>query len=135
MLTTKQQATLRAVIDSVIPPDEYPGGWEAGVGDFILNLLEHDARELQPSYAAWLDGVEAEALVRTGRSFSELDASQQTALLQAIEANDLRADWSTDPAFFAQVTEHCAEGFYSDPGNLGNRDQVAWQMIRFEVNI
>jgi hypothetical protein len=126
MLTTKQQATLRAVIDSVIPPDEYPGGWEAGVGDFILNLLTHDA---------WLDGVEAEALVRSQRSFAELEPSQQTALLQAIEAKDLQADWPTDPAFFAQVTEHCAEGFYSDPGNLGNRDARSWQMIRFEVNI
>jgi hypothetical protein len=135
MLTTKQQATLRAVIDSVIPPDEYPGGWEAGVGDFILNLLTHDARDLQPSYAAWLDGVEAEALVRSQRSFAELEPSQQTALLQAIEAKDLQADWPTDPAFFAQVTEHCAEGFYSDPGNLGNRDARSWQMIRFEVNI
>lgn len=135
MLTTKQQATLRAVIDSVIPPDEDPGGWEAGVGDFILNLLSHHARDLQPSYAAWLDGVEAEALIRTGQSFSQLDPSQQTSLLQAIEANDLQANWTIDAAFFAQVTEHCAEGFYSDPGNLGNRNQIAWQMIRFEVNI
>jgi hypothetical protein len=29
--------------------------------------------------------------------------------------------------------EHSAEGFYSDPGNGGNRDNIAWKMIGFEV--
>jgi hypothetical protein len=31
------------------------------------------------------------------------------------------------------LAEHCAEGFYSDPGNGGNHSESAWKMIGFEV--
>ena len=31
IFTPRQQATLRALVDRIIPPDDFPGGWEAGV--------------------------------------------------------------------------------------------------------
>ena len=31
------------------------------------------------------------------------------------------------------IVEHCAEGFYSNPENGGNKDGIAWEMIGFEV--
>jgi gluconate 2-dehydrogenase gamma chain len=31
------------------------------------------------------------------------------------------------------LVNHTMEGFYSDPGNGGNRDAVSWKMIGFEV--
>ncbi len=127
--------TLHAAIDRIIPPDDFPGGVEAGVADYLLRQLERDLAHLAADYPRFIDGLEAEAQQAHGQAFHELDAAQQDALLTRVERNDLRADWPLDAAaFFAQFAEHCAEGYYSDPGNGGNRDMVAWRMIGYEVN-
>ena len=70
-----------------------------------------------------------------GMDFAALGEAQQDALLTRVEQGEVRTDWSIDAAgFFAQFAEHCAEGFYSDPGNGGNRDGVSWRMIGYEVS-
>lgn len=125
--------TLQAVVDRIIPPDEYPGGWGAGVGDYLLRQLQGDLRGEVEHYRQGLDAIEAEALARQS-SFAALDAHAQDALLSSIERGDVRTQWPLNPAlFFTMLVEHCMEGFYSDPGNGGNRDEIAWRMIGFEV--
>ena len=79
-----------------------------------------------------LEALEAEAQHSASMSFAALPASKQDALLCQIETGDVGLPWPIDPAeFFQTVVQHVAEGFYSDPGNGGNRDGVAWQMIGF----
>ena len=135
MFDDAQLACLRATLDTIIPPDDYPSAWEAGVGDYLQRQLRGDLADKLPAYRAWLAGLDAEALAIHSQAFAELSLAERTALLARIEAGELTADWSLDPAgFFRQIAEHCAEGYYSDPGNGGNRDGVAWRMIGFEVS-
>jgi hypothetical protein len=134
MLTPEQLTILQAVINRIIPPDDDPGGWEAGVGDYLMAQFKRDLKPLLPQYRQALDALEAEALSFVGRSFVRLDTDAQDALLRQVERGNTETRWPVDPAaFFKLLVEHCAEGYYSDPGNGGNRDQVAWQMIGFEV--
>lgn len=124
--------TLHSLMDRIIPPDEDPGAWQAGVGDYITRQLQGDLRGELARYQAGLDALEAEARARARTSFSALPPAEQDALLRQVEAGEVLAPWATDPArFFQMVVEHVAEGFYSDPGNGGNRDGAAWQMIGF----
>ncbi|WP_395140636.1 gluconate 2-dehydrogenase subunit 3 family protein [Armatimonas sp.] len=71
MLTDTQRATLAAFADTVIPPNDAPGGAEAGAVAFVESLL---ARELAPraaEYTAFLD-----RLAKTGMNFpAELQAT------------------------------------------------------------
>jgi len=134
MLTPKQIQTLRSVIDCVIPPDEFPGGWEAGVGDYLLRQFERDLRPQLEMYRAGLDALDQEAQARTGQPFAELTPEAQTTLLEQIEQGKVITDWPIAPAdFFRQLVDHAMEGYYGDPGNGGNRDAIAWKMIGFEV--
>lgn len=134
MLELRQQLTLQALVDTIIPEDDYPGGWESGVGDYLLGQLESDLSDCLASYRDWLDALEIEADKVFRRPFAELDLASRTALLEAIEQGDIKSDWSLDQAsFFAEIVEHCTEGFYADPGNGGNRDGAAWAMVGFEV--
>ena len=134
MFTASQLATLRALVDRIIPPDDFPGGWEAGVGEYLARQFERDLRHQLERYRAGLDALEAEALASAGLSFAALEASAQDALLGRVEAGDVTRQWPLDPAaFFRDAVEHAAEGFYGDPGNGGNRDAVAWRMIGFQV--
>jgi hypothetical protein len=132
MLSPAHLATLRALLDRIIPPDEDPGAWEAGVGDYLLRQFDGDLRAEVDHYRAGLEALEAEALAAAGSPFSTLSPDQQDAVLRRVEAGDVVHAWPVDPAqFFALAVQHAIEGYYSDPGNGGNRDGAAWRMIDF----
>ena len=135
MFDEQQQQTLHAAIDRIIPEDEFPGGVEAGVCDYLLRQLGADLAHMAGDYVRFVDALNAEAQAAQGMDFTALGEAQQDALLTRVEQGEVRADWPIDAAsFFAQFAEHCAEGFYSDPGNGGNRDGVSWRMIGYEVS-
>ena len=134
MLDDSQLRCLEALLDAIIPPDDFPGAVDAGVGDYLLRQLAGDLSALLPTYQQWLRDLEAESRAIRGRSFAELDLAERTTLLKSVELGEVAADWSLEPApFFRQIVEHCAEGYYSDPDNGGNRDGIGWQMIGYEV--
>ena len=134
MLTEPQLATLRALVDRIIPADDFPSGWQAGVGDYLAGQFERDLRSQLDRYRAGLDALDAEAQAGSGARFAELNPEEQDALLRRVEAGAVATDWPIDPvAFFRVAVDHAMEGFYSDPSNGGNRDGIAWRMIGFEV--
>jgi len=134
MFNETQQKTLRAALDCLIPPDDFPGAWDAGVGDYIQRLLGGELVHLQIFYHNGLDALDAEARARYKRGFAELSSRRQEKLLKAVEEGEVEALWPI-PArqFFTLINRHAAEGFYSDSGNGGNRDAASWEMIGFQV--
>ena len=132
MFSTSQLATLHSLMDRIIPPDQDVGAWEAGVGDYLTRQLNGDLRAELPTYQAGLEALDVEAQAGAQTSFAALPAAEQDALLHRIEAGKVTHAWSIDPAqFFQMVVQHVAEGYYSDPGNGGNRNGAAWQMIGY----
>jgi hypothetical protein len=132
-LTETEQTILQAVVDRIIPPDDYPGAWEAGVGDYIARQLEGDLRSMLRMVRDGLTALDAEAVAQYGHSFIDLDAEQQDGLLRHVEAGNVKTSWPVSPArCFAQWVHLTGEGYYSDPGNGGNRNGVAWEMIGFK---
>jgi hypothetical protein len=135
MLTEYQMNTLRAAVNRIIPADDYPAGWEGGVGDYLSRQFTTDLQPLLPTYAAGLDSLDAESQIVYNLSFALLTDADQDALLAKVEVGEVRSVWLVDPiVFFRMLVNHCAEGYYSDPGNGGNGDEIAWKMIGFEVN-
>lgn len=125
---------LRALLDAIIPADDFPSAWEAGVGDYLQRQLAGDLAKALPDYRAWLAQLTAEARAHYGRGFAQLRLSERTGLLRRIEADEVQTQWAIAPGgFFREIVEACAEGYYSDPGNGGNRDGIAWRMVGFEV--
>jgi len=132
MLSPAQLTTLRSLMDRIIPPDEDLGAWDAGVGDYLARQFNRDLRDYLIIYRVGLEALEAEALSSAQEGFAALPATEQDALLRRIEAGDVVHQWPIDPArFFQAVVQHVVEGYYSDPGNGGNRDAAAWRMIGF----
>jgi hypothetical protein len=134
MLTEPQRAALRALVDRIIPADDFPGGWDAGVGDYLDRQFGGDLSESLDLYRGGLDALDVEARATAGVGFVALAPTAQDDVLRRVEVGDVATDWPVDPAdFFRAATEHAAEGYYGDPGNGGNRDGVSWRMIGFEV--
>jgi hypothetical protein len=134
MLNEHQLTILEIVVNVIIPADDDPGGWEAGVGDYLLHQFEGDLKPVLPTYEQGLLALDAEAEAVAGKHLADLDRQKQEAFMTKIEQGQVQTLWPVDPvAFFAMLVEHCAKGFYSDSGNYGNRDRASWKMIGFEV--
>ena len=121
-------------MNRIIPQDDFPDAWEAGVGDYLARQFERDLRSQVETYHLGLEALEAESQALAGKGFTELDTSAQDVILSRLEAGQVTLSWLVDPTeFFHMVIEHVMEGYYSDPGNGGNRDSMAWRMIGFET--
>ena len=132
MLTTSHWNTLRSLMNRIIPQDDYPNAWDASVGDYLRRQFERDLRHQADTYRLGLESLEAESYTLAGKGFSELDDSMQDTILSQIETGRVMSAWAVNPTeFFQMVIEHVMEGYYSDPGNGGNRDGIAWKMIGF----
>src|SRR5947209_8833031 len=86
MLSPSQMTTLRTLMGRIIPADDDPGAWEAGVGDYLLRQLSGDLRPVVDSYRAGLDALEAEAKTSAGASLAALSPAEQDALMRRIES-------------------------------------------------
>ena len=133
LLTQAQAETLRAAVDRILPADEYPSGWEAGVGDYFAHLLTREAPLLFPTQQG-LDALDVEARATESAAFAALTPDAQDRLLARVEAGKVRAEWPLPaPAFFRRLVSQVMEGYYADPGNGGNRDGVGWRMVGYRV--
>jgi gluconate 2-dehydrogenase gamma chain len=120
-LEPSELLTLRAALDRIIPEDDFPSATELGCDDYIERLM-HRQFWLTDAYRAGLGLLD---VLSAPKRFCELDLAAQDAALIKLEGN----------AFFDLVVQHAMEGYYSDPGNGGNRDGLAWKMVGFEVTL
>ena len=133
LLDAPQIETLRAAVDRILPADDAPSGWEAGLGGFFALLLARESRFLLPTLSG-LDALDAEARAAGGASFAALTPDAQDALLSRVEAGEVRAEWPLDAAdFFHRLVSQAMEGFYADPSNGGNKDGAGWKMVGYRV--
>ena len=143
-LNVSQARTLEAIADQVIPPDDFPGGKEAGVLYFIDNALAGWRGQDRWDYVAGLEGVDESSQIMFGDKFADLDSDQQIKVLEALERGEARGEiWrrfqisegrdggSSSQRFFNLVIRHAMEGYYSHPKYGGNKDSKSWTMIGY----
>jgi hypothetical protein len=127
---------LRALLDRLIPADDFPGAVGAGVEHYIIRQLAGDLLPKFSVVAGGLRELECEAGARHSRSFLALTAAEQDALLLDLESGRTRYRWQGAPKiFFDLMVNLAAEGFYADPGNGGNQGSVSWKMIGYDPGV
>jgi gluconate 2-dehydrogenase gamma chain len=130
-LSPAQLRTLEAFVDRLIPKDDLgPGATECGVAVYINRSL---GDYLVPEKAVFIAGLEAtDAFARRteDRSFADLSADKQDALLTAID-NGTAAGFPDARAFFGRVRRLALEGMFGDPSYGGNRNFAGWDLIRY----
>ncbi len=127
--------TLTAVINCLIPPDDFPGAYEAGVCDYLERIFRTDLATQSEFFRAGLNGIENEAVSSFNSPFADLTVDQQISILAAIESGDVKTSWPISPSrFFELLVNTTAEGYYSDPQQGGNRGGISWVMTGFEAS-
>lgn len=134
VLTSHQVATLGAIADQLIPPDQDPGARDAGAVFYIDRVLAGEQKDKRPLYSSGLVGVDETSRKSFGKEFIKLDFEQQTQILKAIEQGKADGEiWKKQSSsqFFSVVWQHVLEGFYGPPEHGGNKDYVSWKMVGF----
>jgi hypothetical protein len=147
-LTQAEERILTALVDRILPRDEWPSASDAGVVTYFDVQLA----------TAWGDG---EGLFRKGpfaegkatqgyqlpytpaefyrralghetlAGFADLGADAQDALLTRLQKGEAALGDIAGGTFFTQLRQHTMEGYFTDPIHGGNRDLVGWRMIGF----
>lgn len=94
--------TIRCAVNRVIPEDDWPAGWEGGVGEY-LSAVNSDTASAMASL-----GKLAEILDdRAGGSFASLTTEQQDVVLNSL------APQAAEGQLFALLRKLCWEGYYA----------------------
>jgi gluconate 2-dehydrogenase gamma chain len=135
VLTPQERALVEAISDQIIPPDQDPGGKEAGVANFIEIQLAGPYTRFQKDYHDGLAKIEATSMALHGKSFLGLSFDQQTELLILLESNKGPSTvWGAEESgkFFRLIRDHCMQGFYGSPRHGGNRNYASWKMLKLD---
>ncbi len=131
-LNEEEISLLDAIVEQIIPTDEFPGGKWANVSNFIDKQLDSYYKRYQAAYRAGLAAIEKSVQEMKGKKFEDLSFSEQTGILEKMEANEFSGDYWKDHSpsgFFDLMRQHSLQGFYGSPGHGGNRDFISYKMI------
>ncbi|MFZ1976520.1 MAG: gluconate 2-dehydrogenase subunit 3 family protein [Bacteroidota bacterium] len=141
--TTRQPGTIffftgdeiklaETIADQIIPADNWPGGRDAGVANFIDIQLTGPYRRFQQDYRKGFAGLEMSCANKFHRSFKDLSQETQMIVLQDMESDRLDGEvWKTGFAeyFFELLRSHCLQGYYGSPRHGGNKNYISYKMI------
>ncbi len=113
---------LTAVIDRIIPGDDFPSASQAGVMTYIKRILTLEAKPFEPALVELVADIDTAARNTVGKPFVDLNTEQQDGVLRTLEST---------PAFH-RLVGLTSEGFYADPGNGGNLNYVSWKMVGYK---
>ena len=123
---------VEAIAEQIIPSDNWLGGRESGVANFLDIQLTGPYRRLQQDYRKGLAGIENTCAEKFHRTFEDLSWEIQTTVLQEMEAGTLEGEvWRNrfSETFFELLRSHCLQGYYGSPRHGGNKNYVSFKMI------
>lgn len=130
-LSDVQLRLLAAFVDRLIPKDELgPSASESGVPEYINRSLADFLAAEKPAFIEGLEATDAFARRSQDRSFIDLSAEKQDAVLTAME-NGSAGGFPNARAFFNRARRLTMEGMFGDPYYGGNKNFAGWDLIRY----
>jgi gluconate 2-dehydrogenase gamma chain len=131
-LTDGEFKLVEAVAEQIIPTDDWPGGREAGVANFIDIQLRGPYRRFQDIYRGGLAGIDDTCRSKFNAKFEALPFESQTRFLLDMQHDRLDGEvWKEgfSGKFFELLRAHCLQGYYGSPRHGGNKDFISYRMI------
>lgn len=152
--TDDERAFMTAVVDRLIPKDDFPSASEAGVLTFLENQLSgsygrgdiyymkgpfqrglptQGYQEQAPAllYRQAIADIEAKLKSENRKPFSQLDAKAQDQFLHDLSDGKVGLEHVDGKTFFDTLWQDTQLGYLGDPVHGGNRDMASWRMIGF----
>lgn len=133
--TNAEARLMDIVADQIIPPDEWPGGKDSGVTNFIDKQLVGPYVRFQEDYRKGLMALQNSCRDEYQLKFEELSFERQTAFLEKMEAGKMKGrDWKDgfDKKFFSLIRDHSMQAYYGSSRHGGNKNNVSYKMLQLD---
>lgn len=130
--TADEADLVDAIAEQIIPSDEWPGGRDSGVTNYIDKQLVGPHKRFQILYHRGLDAIQKSSAALHNKKFEELSWNDQTSFLESMEAGKMEGSaWADgfDRKFFELVRDHCMQSYYGSQIHGGNRNKISYKMI------
>ena len=107
--TVDEANLVDAIAEQIVPSDEWPGGRESGVTNYIDKQLVGPYKRFQTDYHRGLVAIQESCDAMHHKKFEELSWDEQTAFLESMEAGKMEGSaWAGgfDRVFFELVRDH-----------------------------
>jgi gluconate 2-dehydrogenase gamma chain len=133
--TNAEARLMDAIADQIIPPDEWPGGCESGVTNFIDKQLVGPYVRFREDYRKGLNAIQDACRMNYHKKFEQLDWNEQTSFLELMEAGKMKHEmWKGgfDKTFFSLLRDHSMQAYYGSPRHGGNKNNVSYKMLQLD---
>ena len=132
ILDEEEVSLLDAIVEQIIPTDDYPGGKWANVSNYIDKQLSTYYSHLRDAYHNGLAAIQQTVMEMHHQRFESLSFAEQTAILEKMEAGNFSGEYwkSNSPSgFFSVLIDHSMQGFYGSQIHGGNREYISYRML------
>lgn len=147
--TAEEASLVDAIVEQIIPTDEWMGAKDAGVTNFIDKQLVTHLSRFQNKYREGLYSLAITCQELYHKKFQELPWNDQTEFLKKIENGSLNEltsihgkyeggriwNGGDDRSFFRLIRDHTMAGFYGSPRHGGNHKYVSYRMIGLDYPV
>ena len=136
--TEQESILMDALAEQIIPTDEWPGGSDADVTNFIDKQLVGTYSRYQETYRRGLTAIQETCKSSLHKRFEELSWDEQTFFLKSMEAGKAQGKiWEKgfDMQFFGLIMDHSLQGFYGSPRHGGNKNYISYKMIKLDYPV
>lgn len=130
--TDEEAGLMEAIVEQIIPTDEWMGAKDAGVANFIDKQLMGPLSRFQDKYKNGLKAFKATCKEIYDMPFEKLPWDEQTKFLTRLEKGEFFEEGSS---FFRLVRDHTMAGYYGSPRHGGNKGYVSYRMIGLDYPV
>ena len=137
-ITEQESKLLDALVEQIIPTDEWQGARDAGVANFIDKQLDGPYTRYQETYRKGLKAIQESCTVKFQKRFEELLWTEQTSFLETMEAGKMKGpNWENgfDRQFFGLIRNHSMQGYYGSPRHGGNKNNISYKMLKLDYPV
>jgi len=134
--TDPEALVIDAMAEQIIPSDEWPGGKESGVTNFIDKQLTGPYVRFQTTYRNGISALQESSKSLYRKGFEQLDAGQQISLMENMEAGKMKElQWKDgfDRQFFNMLRDHSMQSYYGNPRHGGNKNNMSYKMLQLDT--
>jgi gluconate 2-dehydrogenase gamma chain len=134
--TDPEALVMDAIAEQIIPTDDWPGGRDSGVTNFIDKQLTGPYTRFQDAYRRGIGALQESCRMKFGKEFEKLDWNEQTSLLETLEAgkmNEVQWNKGFDREFFNLVRDHSMQSYYGNPRHGGNKNNISYKMLKIDA--
>ena len=123
--TNEEAGLVDAIVEQIIPTDEWMGAKDAGVTNYIDRQLVGPLSRFQEKYRKGLEEIRISCRKIYDKPFEKLPWDEQTKFLKSIEKGE----------FFRLVRDHTMQGYYGSPRHGGNKNYVSYNMLGLDYPV